>query len=321
MLEHFDSAMLRELSMMQHLWTTGLVRWPAAPQTAEAAAELQAQIDQLLDEGRIYEARPWQFQIAMYCFCVLGAEHPDTVQAVHALIISMHHKGEQQFQMLEWGLPRMCKQWGLGHPDTRKLACWGVEWLCECSDMRFLTPAYVRQVTNVVKALPGGLGWGAAVVAPVPDEEAFNKMVVLQARASCLFDRQGDANLAKQMFERCAKFYATLGPHWLATPRRVACQQLAAVCVRELESVAAAAPLFLENKRLAKREIGRGHKYTLQNTWLYAESLLLLKQTEKAVGIFLKNMKTYKDMHGPYNHAAFDSTVSGRPRFSSCTHA
>ncbi len=43
---------------------------PAAPTTKAAATQLQWYVDQLLEEGRRFEACPWQCQIAMYCFWV-----------------------------------------------------------------------------------------------------------------------------------------------------------------------------------------------------------------------------------------------------------
>lgn len=265
LLEQLDNLMMDEFTRKH--WSRDYISIPAAPQTAAEAALLQSQIDQLLEEGgRLYEAAPWQCQIAMYCVWVLGPDHTDTLQAVYRTLENAHQRFEPCAALTEWLLPRAARQWGLGHPHTRQLVEWAAQVLHESADIRE-HPTLTQTARNIAAHLPGGLGWGTASLAPVPDEEAFNKHVVLQERAKGLmFEAQ--YKLAKAMLERCLAYYVTLGPHWLASPRKARCREFIGLCEAKMtRDIAAAEPYMLEAKRTAQKELGPTHRCTLLAIW------------------------------------------------------
>ncbi len=249
-----------------HTWDseTHYVCVPSAPKTRKAAKELQEQINELLAEGRVFEACPWQCQIAMFSIVVLGEEHPDTLRAVVTVTMALSRRDMQAMALCGWALPRAARLWGLGHPDTRQLALLGARQLCISMDPSE-HPEFTRLVTNVCRHLPGELGWGSTVVAPVPDEEGYNRHAALLVTAE---DKvKEEPKLAKRMAERCVAYFASMGTHWLGCVRKGAARRLVASCVAELEGYAAAEPLFAETKRMTQKELGAEHMETLEVVW------------------------------------------------------
>ncbi len=262
LLHMLEQVMVRDLMAQQ--WDTYFVHIPPAPKTAKAAAKLQGQTDQLLAEGLTFEACPWQCQIAMYSICRLGPEHPDTLRAVFAVTMAMAGRSQQIMAMCAWLLPRAAKAWGLGHPHTRYLAVFGARVLGMSPDPR-IHPPFTQAVTNVCRLLPGGLGWGTAVVAPVPNEREYERwcFVLLTARDNM----ETSPLLAKELLQRCIKYFVSLGPHWLGSQRLPFARKLLAECVVKLDGPAAAAAIRLETKRAAQKELGAEHDVALEAVW------------------------------------------------------
>ncbi len=264
LIETLDNQLMRHLKTMH--WSGDILVLPGAPTTAAAAAQLQAQVDQLLSEGQLYDALAWQYQIAMYSFHVLGPEHADTVRAVWALVDRNYQCGHYDVCFYLWLLPRAARQWGLGHPDTRKLLNFAAEWVYDCSDLRTLAATELtRAVTSIARHIPGGLGWGIAKVTDI-DADAYNRQAVLQGRGeNCV--SAGEVALGKAMTERCLAYWESLAPHWLASPRKVQAKVTLARCHAALGEKDLAAAVLLEAKRTAQRELGPGHRTTLMATW------------------------------------------------------
>lgn len=262
---HLDMIMFHVFKRMR--WVKPIVAVPHPPSTAQEAGELQTQVDALLGEGRLHESLPWLCQLAHYSVAVLGQEHRDTLSAVHAVVRTAHECGVGKgMNMLSgWCAPRAARHWGLGHPDTRKVVWWAAQHLYESHDPR-KHPEFTRTVTNVAKHLPGGLGWGAAVVAPLADDEAYNKHAVLQNKAAKVL-LEHNYELGQKMLERCVSFYASVGPHWLCTPRKVLCKSMLGFVAARVGSPEDSEPLELNAKRTAQRELGKEHKVTLHAMW------------------------------------------------------
>lgn len=115
----------------------------------------------------------------------------------------------------------------------------------------------------------GGLGWGTARTAPVPDEEAYNDHAVMQLEAEDALS-DGDLAEAKELAARCIAYFGQLGPHWLGSPRRVRSLLIKALCASEPEEAGA---VLLEAKRAAQRELGPTHPMALDCYEMYAALL------------------------------------------------
>ncbi len=204
-------------------------------------------------------------QLAYITLMQWGPDHPHTLRAVYRVTESQYQRGQAVPQFYTWLLPRAVEHWGIGHPDTVRLVKHTATHLCMCADARPLK-ALTQIVTELAQQIPGGLGWGSAVVAPVPDEESYLRHVVMQAKG-CDALSAGHYKLAKDMYQRCATYYETLGPHWLATPRKIACKQALAECACGLDGLAACEEMLLDTKRTALRELGPTNPATLDITW------------------------------------------------------
>ncbi len=132
----------------------------------------------------------------------------------------------------------------------------------------------LQVVFNVAKHIHGGLGWGTAVVAPVPDEEAYLKHAVLHGKAEQLLADEGEASaaLAKQMLTRCLAYYESVTPHWICSQRKSRClQQLGQAECRLPKGLAAAEARFHAGMRAAQKELGANHEITRRSTWQVCE--------------------------------------------------
>ncbi len=256
---------LEEQALYALYWQPGVLMLPSPPRNPTEAAALQSQVDELMKRGQWLEAQPWQCQLVAYCYADLGPNAPETLRAIYALVCLRYQMGHTENFLYSYLLPRAARRWGLDHPDTRQAVVQAAHYLCE-SEKPAAHPLWTQMVTNVATHLVGGLGWGSTVVAPVPDEAAYNKHAMVQYKAEGMI-QEGHYKLAKDILQRCVAFYDTLGLHWLGTPRKARCMQLIGACVCELEGAEAALPLVRESKRFAQQELGAEHRVTLQCTW------------------------------------------------------
>lgn len=260
MLHYIDIHMVQDIKAMYREHEA--VQIPGAPATAAAAAKLQAQIDQLLADGRSYEAFPWQCQIAMYCFTALGSEHSETVDSVYAVLSHLQQRGEHTIPLLEWLLPRCASQHGLGSPQLRQLVEWGAELICNSHDLRY-HPTLTQQVIAFVALLPGGLGWGQTGSGDI-DMDGYNYHAVLNHKA-CQLVMRGQYELALKMLGRSLQYFTEVGPHWLVVPRVVRVIEQLGFCTYKLDGEGGdGEQMLLKSKRMAKECLGPKHNSTLR---------------------------------------------------------
>ncbi len=219
----------------------------------------------LQEAGEEYKAYPKLCQLAFLTFAQWGPDHPYTVRTVFRVTESHFKRGQVVSSFYSWLLPRAVEHWGIGHPDTLRLVQHSAINVYMCPDPRDLTEL-TQLVLGIAQQLPGGLGWGSAVVAPVPDEEAYNRNAFLMTKATHAAS-QGHYKLAGDMLKRCVAYYETLGCHWLGSPRKVHCMDLLAEWEMKEKGPVAAEPLILQAKRTALRELGPNHEATLTITW------------------------------------------------------
>ncbi len=215
-----------------------LAALPAYPETAAERAVTREHLARLTELGLTQAALPMLCQEAAYGLAELGPDHPDTLKAMYAVVGVCYQRGDIQPALYVWLIPRAARQWGVGHADTRSV----VEQVATC--LVLANSAALEHSTEVAMAaaqqLPGGLGWGSTVVAPVPDEAAYRSHVLLQAEAESLARRLSDVPRARAMLDRCVSYFGSLGPHWLATPRKAKCKLWLARCASKADGEAAA---------------------------------------------------------------------------------
>ncbi len=274
-----DCIMVQEFQSI--FFKSHYVRIPAAPATAADAAQLQAQIDQSLSEGRLHETLPWQCMVALYEFTQHGSsDQRSTLQAVHGLVTTQLRCGAFLPELMLWLLPRLAKEQGLGHADTRELMLHAVMFLYDHPTSIDRQSAMARAVTNVARHIPGRLGWGTAVVAPVADMGAYDRHTTMQEQAHGLFCAK-QYKMAKDTAERCVTYYGSMGQHWLACARKASCTLTLANSVSELKDTAGAEKILMNGQKTARLELGAKHPMTLKLVMQYAEVLLSRGYTEK----------------------------------------
>ncbi len=233
-------------------------RWQMTP-------NLQSRIDRLEADGDDYQAYPYLCERAFVILAAYGPEHEYMRRAVHECIENQYQCNCTPVALYQWLLPRAAVHWG---PDwrTRTFVQRAAYELCEQRDPREHTE-FNKLVTVLAQHLPGGLGWGSTVVAPVPDEEGYNRHAVMQAKADDLIQQMQYPKLAQDMLQRCVAYYAGLGQHWIGTARKVRCFSHLAVCAMQREGPQGAEPHFLTAKRTAQKELGMKHPLTLEMVW------------------------------------------------------
>ncbi len=226
--------------------------------------KLQARIRQLTADGEADKAFPLLCERALRAFSAHGAESADTVLAVCSVAENTFQRSFVLAPLHCWLLPRYAQHFGIGHATTRALVLRAALEFCHPEDPRH-PPEFLRVVTDLAQRLPGVLGWGSRVVAPVPDEQAYQMHVIMQAQAAEYMSHND--RLAKDMLQQCVTYYQSLGPHWLGTVRKVAALMHIGSCVRRLEGAKAAEPYKLAAKRAAQQQLGKKHPKTLEVMW------------------------------------------------------
>ncbi len=307
---------------------------PGFPRTASAAAELQAQIDQLVAQGEDLRAFPWLCQMAMYSAYALGADHSDTVDAVYRVVQSQYQRAQYDSNLHAWLVVQADRHWGPSHANTRKVVEQAADILARAADPRDCR-VLGHNTAVLAGELPGGLGWALCSLAPL-DEDAYSRHAVMQSKAQGILNAvcskgvlavpcgieesaKRDCQLAKQMLERCITYYESVGPHWLASPRKISCMQSLATCIACLAkssdpvSSEAGASLLFEAKRIAKWELGAKHMETLRCTYRLGEYLLRYNKTQehggKVLPLLQKLLRVQSEILGPRHYLTLQTKV------------
>ncbi len=237
-------------------------------QDLDQLEQLQPDIDQLLAAGEEYKAYLLLCERAFRAVAKYGFSpnvREDSVRAVLDVLDIEYLWGETPVPLYEWVLPRAVELWGVDHAHTRKIVHRAALEVCQLRDPREHVE-FARTVTELAQQLPGGLGWGSTVVAPMPDEEAYNRHAMMQYQALVAINK-GQYSLAHTMLQRCVTFYESLGQHWLGTVRKVKALSSIALCVKNIEGAQAAEPYAVKCKRTAQKELGTTHEITLGIAW------------------------------------------------------
>lgn len=282
--------------------------------SSEALAGLQAEADALVAAGEHYAAFAVQCCIAMSALRCKGPGHAFTLQAVHAVASYLFQRGHSKslHTYHAWLLPRVVLRWGIAHPDTKKLVQQAALHLLTASDPRPFA-AYTAAVAEVAQQLQGGLGWGVTRVVTGMGDEGYNRHVVMWHTALDVIE-QGHHKLGQDMLQRCVAYFDSLGPHWLAAPRKWACSISQADCIASLEGPQAAQRFMLAAKQHARRELGATHPTTLEVTWVCALMLYASQRPEAAVSMIQAAAALHKEVYGPCHHMVFQSEVSVWPQ-------
>ncbi len=281
--------------------TVGFAPGARSPPDSARLQQLHNRAMQLYDKGHIYEAYPLLCLAAFTACFEWGPEHAGTLQAVLAVTDITHHQANPREWLYTWLLPRAVSVWGWGHPDTQRLVRQAGMFLTSSPDAREHT-SFTQTVTELAQQLPGGLGWGSTVVAPLPDEDAYNRHVVMQARAQAMLQQDPRPDkLIKDMLDRCVAYYKSLGPHWLGCVRKAGCAGLLSAVVGTLDGPEAAQALVLKAKRTAQRELGPAHESTLVLMAWWAR-LYGPKDSEKALSVQQKALKLPQETRPAYHY-------------------
>ncbi len=229
-------------------------------------SKLETRAMGLLQQGQAHKAFPLLCRWA-HTVCLLSDPYGrDAFEAVHRVLMCAYERDSAaEWCVWHWVLQRAVQHWGLDSPDLRRLVQQAAGFVADSYD-----PTDYQQLGELViqtaQQLPGGLGWANTVVAPVPDQQTYYKHVLWELTNPSRM-AEGDYSTAKTLYERCAAYYQGLGPHWLATPRRVKALCGVGQCVVQLETPEAAQEYFMKAKRLAQKELGMSHEATLDATW------------------------------------------------------
>ncbi len=251
----------------------------------------------LVQEGEFFKALPLLCRVVFLTALQWGPESPLTLRALGRVMDHQHQRGEFEAAFYEWLLPRCVQHCGIDHPDIHELVQRAAVHLYSSADPREHTQL-TQIVTDIAQQLPGGLGWGSTVVAPVPDEEAFNRHAVMHSKANSLFE-QGHHKLAADMLTRCVAYYDMLGQHWLGTARRLRCLRDLAVLSRSSNGPDTSLQLLRDVKRACKRELGATHELTLGVGTMYGAALVAAGRAEAAVSVLQKAAHLLQQTGGP----------------------
>ncbi len=242
---------------------------PASLDASQISIELQERLECYTEENETKAAYPLLCELAVCTFFHECPKEARTVRALHRVAQNLWERGVgTKPGLAAWLLPRAVEHWGIDHPDTVQLVQHAALFLCESKDPSKHTDL-TRIVTELAQQIPGGLGWfhpKNTVVAPVPDEEAYTRNAVSQARGVRAAS-QGHHKLAKQTLQECATYFESLGSHWLGVVRRAKCLQVIGACTAAIDGHKEAEPVLLAAKRTVRRELGPNHPATLDILW------------------------------------------------------
>ncbi len=281
---------------------------PRLPKTTKEVAKLQSQIDQWLRDGEVWQAFPSQCVLAVYGLWT-RPEHADTLQAVLAVADSAYQREEDNGHnhVFIWLLDRAYYIWGLRDPRTRRLVNQVVDMLCRCEDPRRHADL-LRLVTRFAQELPGGLGWGSTVVAPVPDEEAFFRHAFMESKGIQMYN-QGHYKLAMDMAQRCEAYYDTLGSNWLAVARKTYARSLVCRCTKSLQGPEETEALARRYKREAVESLGPNHPAAISAVFEHGLALMVCKRHEQGMSILQQCTRMRQSVLGRYHTLVFFSQV------------
>ncbi len=271
------------------------------PKTPGEFTDVQGHIERLLGEGEVFQALPFQSLMAVWHLFHEGPEDPVFMKALHEVVSNVNQRGHARPLFYEHLLPLAVKHWGIESPETKRLVQQAAMHVYKLGDPRKY-PNFTGTVQEIAQQLPDGFGWGSTVVAPVPDEDAFNRHAVMQRKAENLVSKQLEYKLAQEMLQRCVKFYETLGSHWLAVPRNIRCLCFLSECALYLEGPPAGEPPLLKAKRLARRELGTGHELSAACLWNLAVILKAQNRVEQALSLYTKALRLRKEVLGPRHY-------------------
>ncbi len=280
---------------------------------------LQAKARALQAQGQDYAAFSVQCALAYSSIVAFGPDDTEALQDVLSVVDSLQQQ-EAPLHLhvyYEWLLPRAVQHWGIGGPRTRQLVQRAAMLLTLLTDARQHT-ALSNTVTELAQQMPGGLGWGSTVVAPVPDEEAYNRHVFMLSQAHRLV-REGHYRVAKDMYKRCVAYFDTLGLHWLAVARKHSCASLMMECILNLDGPKAAEHYILAAKRQAQRELGPTHPTTLDIAWSCALALDRSGRPEAALSVVNRVLSIRLETLGPRNNRTLRCQVRAWVAYS-CMH-
>lgn len=282
--------------------------------TPETGPQLQRQLSELQQQGRVYDAYAVLIELSTFMIFRYGPDHPDTFDAVHQVVDNMYQRGKTFPEADIWLLQRLPQHWGYNSPKARQL----VQRAAVCLT-KFPDPAphraFARAVTHAVLQLPGGLGWGIAEVpthagvpyeAGVPDVEAYNRHVVMETQAGQLVKTE-QFPAAHDLFKRCVGYYESMGSNWLA--RKVACMVSRGMCVSRTDGPVAAMGIMRDAMRVAQRELGMKHVATLDATWHYAQNLRAMRQLDTAHSLMRKTLERQHEVYGPLHSRCLANEV------------
>lgn len=155
------------------------------PLTPKKWHDLYDRATKLFEQGELYKAWPMHCRLVWEGMQTFGFTHPNTLAAVCRVSDNLYHRRQYDEHVSHWLLPRIAERWGYAHFNTRVIAAQAATALVMMPDLR-QPVGFLQTVTDIVRQLPDGLGWGSTAATPVPDADAFNRHVVLQHRADQL---------------------------------------------------------------------------------------------------------------------------------------
>ncbi len=117
------------------------------------------------------------------------------------------------------------------------------------------------------------------------------------------------------MLQRCVSFYDSMGPHWLASPRKAMCKRHIGHCIGALEGYPAAERYMCEVKRVAQRELGRDHDIAQIIQLGHAELVATCGRKEQALSMFQRGFQRFRETEGMKSDIVLLQQVSHRPCF------
>lgn len=294
----------------------------SAEEVSGNPSQVFEQAMQLERVGEVLKAYPLLCRVALHSFIAAGPDHLNTFVFIHFVVENRTARGLPSLPHLAFLVSRVAQHDSGDRACTLMLVQQAALQLSQVDDARPYAQL-TRAATQLAQQLPGELGWASAAATAVPDEEAYNRMVVQQHKAVTML--QGAINLtngalqdvcvvklAQEMLTRCVAYYDSLGPHWLGTQRKVQCLYFLNMCALSSRvSDADAEAYVLRAKKTAKRELGPQHPVALEAAFIHAHSLITLNRGKQAVSVMLKTLQQQQDVLGPHHEKVLENRVRG----------